>query len=72
MLRLAKYDVGLVGTMIGGYFDDFSSQVYQYVWRYEVRAPCFRRHVVRFSSGNLWECLRKMVEEKVREEGVQL
>ena len=34
----AKYDVAVVGTMVGGYFDDFSSQVYRYIWRYEVRA----------------------------------
>ena len=33
MLRPAKYDVGLVGTKVGGYFDDFSSQVYPYIWR---------------------------------------
>ena len=36
-----KYDVVLVGTMVGGDFDVFSSQVYPYIWRYEVRAPFF-------------------------------
>ena len=56
MLRLDKYDVAVVVKVVGGYFDDFSLQVYPYIWRYEVVGAVFRRHVVRFSSGNSWEC----------------